>query len=175
MYHGGEESSSVSYQTSILDSPTFCIPVSGSLITLLLIVQMGYHMYSNISTYVTPPLLKGGGGRGDNSIKRCLSGIMTKSKFSRNSGISSRIFGRDSQNTGKSQTSKILTSCLPEKFPSLLIPAKPSHSRKNFVFLTKQAFLELTSPPSSSEFTPSSCTVVFKLLSSLRDRGAYYG
>lgn len=85
-------------------------------------------------------------GGDDSSNKRCLGSTVCKWQFSQKSGISSRIFGRNSPKLLKFGNFNFFKLCFLGNFPSLPILAKSSDSWKNFVFLPKQPFLELTCP-----------------------------
>ena len=84
---------------------------------------------------------------GWHSNKRCLGNTVCNWKLSRKFGISSRFFRRHSRKNFK--LPEVLTT-LSHVSPKILwgsrFPAKCSDSRKNFVFLPKQAFLELSPP-----------------------------
>ena len=99
--------------------------------------------------------------RGDNSNKRFLSRTVLKWKLSRKSWISSRLFVRKIP-PNNLKIPDILTSLLRVSrkiFQVSRFPAKSSDSRKIFIFLPKQTFLELT-PPRNNAFKNND----FKLL-----------
>ena len=81
---------------------------------------------------------------GDNSNKRCLSSTVCKWKSFQKSRIANQIFCENSPKSTNSRNFIFITSCFPGNF------FKSPDSWKNFAFLLKQPFLELT-PPSFSQ------------------------